>query len=82
MIKFQQSQALISHFERFWSIVPLFERTFDLLLSLRFYVKSNFGEFRWSKMSFLAILEVLNFDSSKFEQLSSLKFTKNSKFSL
>ena len=32
------------------------------------------------QMSFLAILEVLNFDFSKFEQLSSPKFTKNSKF--
>ena len=31
-------------------------------------------------MSFLAILEVLNFDYSKFEQLSSPNFTKNSKF--
>jgi len=31
-------------------------------------------------MSFLAILEVLNFDFSKFEQLSSPIFTKNSKF--
>ena len=31
-------------------------------------------------MSFLAILEVLNFDFSKSEQLSSPKFTKNSKF--
>ena len=28
------------------------------------------------KMSFLAILEVLNFDFSKFEQLSGPKFTK------
>ena len=32
------------------------------------------------KMSFLAILEVLDFDFSKFEQLTSPKFTKNSKF--
>ena len=31
-------------------------------------------------MSFLAILEVLNFDFSQFQQLSSPKFTKNSKF--
>ena len=31
-------------------------------------------------MSFLAILEVLNFDFSKFEQFTSPKFTKNSKF--
>ena len=47
------------------------------------------SDIRWSqilvnsnglKMSFLAILEVLNFDFSKFEQLSSPKFTENSKF--
>ena len=31
-------------------------------------------------MLFLAILEVLNFDFNKVEQLSSPKFTKNSKF--
>ena len=29
------------------------------------------------KMSFLAILEILNFDFSQFEQLSSLKYIKN-----
>ena len=34
----------------------------------------------WNQMLFLAILEVLNFDFSKFEQPWSLKFTKNSKF--
>ena len=33
-------------------------------------------------MSFLAILEVLNFDFSQFQQLSSPKFTKNSKFTV
>ena len=32
------------------------------------------------KKSFLAILQVLEFDFSKFEQLLSPKFTKNSKF--
>ena len=32
------------------------------------------------KISFWAILEVLNFEFSKFEQLPSSKFTKNSKF--
>ena len=31
-------------------------------------------------MSFLTILDVLNFDLSKFEQFSSPKYTKNSKF--
>ena len=31
-------------------------------------------------MLILAILEVLNFDFNKFEQLSTSKFTKNTKF--
>ena len=31
-------------------------------------------------MLILTILEILNFDFSKFKQLSSPKFTKNSKF--
>ena len=47
-----------------------------ILLPLRFYVKSNFGEFKWSKNVTFVISEVLNFDLSKFEQLSSPKFTK------
>ena len=51
-----------------------------ILPPLRFYVKSNFCKFKRSKTSFLAILEVLNFDLSNFEQLSSDKFTKNLKF--
>ena len=44
--------------------------------------------FKWNhisnspKMLILTILEILNFDFSKFKQLSSPKFTKNSKFSL
>ena len=33
-----------------------------------------------AKRSFSAILEVLNLDFSKFEQFSSPKFTKDSKF--
>ena len=50
---------------------------------------ATYSNFTWNqisansncpKMLFLAILEVLNFDFSKFEQLSSSKFTKNSKF--
>ena len=41
----------------------------------QFYVKSNVNSNN-PKMSFLAILEVLNFDFSPFEQLSSPKFTK------
>ena len=40
---------------------------FAVCLPLRFHVKSNFGEFKWSKMTFLALLEVLNFNFSKFE---------------
>ena len=40
---------------------------FTVCLPLRFYVKSNFGEFKWSKISFLAFLEVLNFNFSEFE---------------
>ena len=40
---------------------------FTILLPLKFYVKSNFGELKWSKMLFLAILEGLNFDLGKFE---------------
>ena len=51
-----------------------------ILPPLRIYVKSNLGKFKHPKMPFLAILEVLKFDLSKSEQLSSPKFTKNSKF--
>ena len=47
-----------------------------ILPPLWFYVKSNFGEFKRSKNVDLTILEVLNYDFSKFEQLSSPKFTK------
>ena len=47
-----------------------------ILPSLRFYVKSNFGVFKLFKNVILAILEVLNFDFGKIEQLSSPKFTK------
>ena len=49
-----------------------------ILLLLRFYVKSIFGEFKQFKNVILRILEVLNFDFSKIEQLSS-SITKNSK---
>ena len=41
---------------------------------LRFYVKSNFGEFKQSKNVIFASSR--GFDFSKFEQLSSPKFTK------
>ena len=39
-------------------------------------MKSNFGEFKRHKMSFFALLEVLNLDFSKFEPLLSPKFIK------
>ena len=42
-------------------------RNFTICLPLRFYMKLNFGEFKYSRMSFLALLEVLNFDFSKLE---------------
>ena len=53
-----------------WSFYRISDFTWNQLL-----VNSN-----GPKMLILAILEVLNFDFSKFEQLSSSKFTKNSKF--
>ena len=52
----------------FWNLMTL--------LPLRFCVKSNFGEFKQSKNVILTIFEALNFDFSKFEQLSSPKSTK------
>ena len=33
-----------------------------ILLPLRFYMKSNFGKFKRSKMSFMAILETLDLE--------------------
>ena len=51
-----------------------------------FYCHSNFtwnqilANSNGPKMLILTVLEVLNFDFSKFEQHSSPKFTKNSKF--
>ena len=51
-----------------------------ILPLLRFYVKSNFGKFKRSKMAFFAILEVLNFDFSKFEQFFKSQIYKNSNF--
>ena len=47
----------------------------QILREIIFLVNSN-----GPKMLFLTILEVVNFDFSKFEQLSSAKFAKNSKF--
>ena len=43
---------------------------FTILLPLKFYVKSSFGELKRSKMGFLAILDGLNFDFCKFVQFS------------
>ena len=57
-------------FVEIWS----FYRHFD------FTWKTNFGEVKRSKNVFLATLEVLDLDFSKFEQLLSPKFTKISKF--
>ena len=49
---------------------------FIILPPLRFCVKSNLTNSNCQKMSFLAILEGLNFDFRQFEQLSSPKVTK------
>ena len=43
-----------------------------------FYMKSNFGELKQSKMSFLALLEVLDFNSSKFEPFLKHQIYQNS----
>ena len=51
-----------------------------ILLPLRFSVNWILGISNGPKMSCLAILGVLNFDFSKFEQLSSIKICQNSKF--
>ena len=42
-------------------------------------VKSNFGEFKRSKISFLALLEGLNFNFSKFEPFLKSQIYQNSK---
>ena len=42
-------------------------------------MKSNFGEFKRSKMSILVLLEVLNFDVSKFEPFLKSQIYQNSK---
>ena len=48
-----------------------------ILPPLRFYVKSNLVSSNGTKMSFLPIFEVLNFDFSKLWTWKLLKFTKN-----
>ena len=65
-----QNVKLRLDFVEGWSFYCHSDFTWNLIL-----VNSNV-----TNMSFLAILEVLNFDFIKFEQLSSAKFTKNSKF--
>ena len=47
---------------------------------LPFCMKSKFGEFKRSKMSFLVILKVLNFDFGQFEQFFKSQIGQNSKF--
>ena len=41
---------------------------FTIILQLKFYVKSNFGELKRSKILFLAISEGQNFNFGKFMQ--------------
>ena len=43
---------------------------------LRYYVKSNFDEFKWLKNVIFSNSEALNLDFRKFVQFSSRKFTK------
>ena len=59
MIELQQSQALTSHFETFWSIVQ----------SIRFSRKINFDDYTTSKDFFDLFLKVLNFDITKISAL-------------
>ena len=61
-----QNVKLRLDFVEIWSFYRHSDFTWNQIL-----VNSN-----GPKMSFLAILEVLNFDFSQFEQLSSPKFTK------
>ena len=53
-----------------------------ICLPHRFYVKSNFAKFKKSKMSFLALLEVLNFNFSKFEPFLKSQIYQNSRLSV
>ena len=55
---------------------------YTIWLTPKFYVKSNFGEFKWSKMSFWALSEVLNFNFSKFEPFCKSQINRNSKLSV
>jgi len=51
-----------------------------ILLPLRIYVKSSFGKFNWSRLVIFAILVVLKFDFSIFEQFFKAKIYQNSGF--
>ena len=51
-----------------------------VLPPLRFYVKPNFGEYKQSKMAFLAILEALTFNFGQFEQFFKSQIYQISKF--
>ena len=58
--------------------VKLKKHGVEILQFARFYMKSNFGAFKQSKMSFLALLEVLDFNSSKFEPFLKHQIYQNS----
>ena len=57
MITVQQSQALSSHFESFWSIMTVWK--IRIFLPLRFYVKSIL-------VAILTVLEAQNFEFDEF----------------
>ena len=50
------------------------------LMPLRYYVKSNLANSNSQEMSFLAILEVLNFEFDKFELFFKSQIYQNSNF--
>ena len=67
-LSWQHCQALCSrHFKKVKIRKYLRCGNLTICLPHRFYVKSNFGEFTWWKMSFLALLQLLNFNFGKFE---------------
>ena len=53
---------------------------FTICLPSKLYMKSNSVEFKCHKMSFLALLETLNFNFSKFEPFLKSKNYQKSKF--
>ena len=72
IIKFQQNQALTSHFESFWSILQC--GNFSIFLLLSFYVISISKIMEILQMPFFSILETLNFG---FWSISALKKCNN-----